>query len=63
MLGVLLGLIAVVSAAVVVSVMNNVQFGEIPHLLRGVFQRQHTFNHESDYHEMGPTGDREPLVA
>lgn len=63
MLGVFLGLIAIVTVAVVVSVMNNVQFGEVPQLLRGVFQRQHTFNRESDYHEMGPTGDREPLVA
>lgn len=63
MLGVVLGLIATVSAAAVVSAMNNVQFGEIPQVLRGVFQRQTALHHESDYHEMGPTGEREPLVA
>ena len=63
MLGVVLGLVALVTAAVVASVMNNVQFGEIPQLLRNVFLRQHSGHHESDYHEMRPTGEREPLVA
>ena len=61
-LGVVLGLIAMVAAAAVASVMNNVQFGDIPQLLQSVFQRRGTVRHESDYQEMGPTGEREPLV-
>ena len=63
MIGVVFGLAAIVAAAVVASVMNNVQFGEVPQLLRGVFLRRQPLHNESEYHEMGPTGEREPLVA
>lgn len=62
-IGVVFGLAAIVAAAVVASVMNNVQFGEIPQLLQSVFLRRQSLQNESNYHEMGPTGEREPLVA
>lgn len=61
-LGVIVGLIALVTIAGVASVMYNVQFGELPQILRGVFQRRTTAN-EVDYQELRPTGEREPLVS
>ena len=62
MLGVIVGLIVLGTIAGVASVMYNVQFGELPQILQGVFQRRNTAN-EVDYQELRPTAEREPLVS
>lgn len=59
-LGVIGGLIALVTVAGVASVVFNVRFEEVPQSLRGVFQRRTT--NDVSYQEMEPTAEREPLV-